>query len=395
MKKIIKSLEDAGFVEFITEEVFDLDPDETSVNFENKVYIDGNSSFYVGEEFPINAKIKIVTHRPFEKYTLELSIDFVENWIFSTYDIELEFDGNYEKLAHGEDGKFEYRVKPGKYTLVFRSEEDGDTKGSAELEIFGDTKASYKINCHSGYIDVKTLSIEDEGAVGENEAMVPSSATDCKYEDYKDIEKLFENAGFTNITTEILYDIVWGWTAEGEVDKVSINGKTDFIKGEIFSKDASIVITYHMKEEDDPKNKEETNIDISSNDNDVEVSYSTNDYETAKKGNTGVFSYKNKDGSYDVYWIINFDEGYVYFFTEGNGEDFCDKVKITSGTLNDCVTITWDIDGEKTDWYLHYKYVNSPVTLVVNDHLGIVTEFEATNLDNALKLRDTKTIVGY
>lgn|GEM_PF-1273931 len=70
------------------------------------------------------------------------------------------------------------------------------------------------------------------------------------------------------------------------------------------------------------------------------VYYSTNDYETVKKGNTGVYSYKNTYGSYDVYWIIDFNEGYVYWFTDGNGETYCDKVKIDSGTLNDKITVT-------------------------------------------------------
>ena len=59
-------------------------------------------------------------------------------------------------------------------------------------------------------------------------------------------------AGFTNISFEILYDIVFGWTEEGEVDSVSVGGKTEFAQGDIFKKDVAIVITYHMPEEDDP-----------------------------------------------------------------------------------------------------------------------------------------------
>ena len=124
------------------------------------------------------------------------------------------------------------------------------------------------------------------------------------------------------------------------------------------------------------------------------VNYSTNDYETAKKGQSGVYSYKSKEGDYDVYWIISFDEGYVYYFTEGNDNDTCDKVKITSGNLNDRVTITWDMDGEKTDWYMHFKYKNAPATMIVNDHLGLDTEFWTTDLDDALRIRSTKDIVN-
>lgn len=88
--------------------------------------------------------------------------------------------------------------------------------------------------------------------VGEGEIAVPASASDYKYDNYQDVQKALEDAGFTNITTSIQYDIVLGWTDEGEVESVSIDGRTDYEKGEVFKQDAPIVITYHMKEEDDP-----------------------------------------------------------------------------------------------------------------------------------------------
>lgn len=392
---ILKAFEDAGFVEITTDEKYALDPDTVKTEFENHISIDGVSSFEKDAKYPVNADIKIVTHRPYEKHTLKVIIDFIPNLIFSTYDVKFEIDGNTETLKHGDNVEFEYRLKEGKYTLTFKSAESSSVNGTVEIDLTGDTEASYKISCHSDKISVETKYIENKGAVGENEAMVPSSASNCKYENYKDIEKAFKNAGFTNIKTEILYDIILGWTDEGEVESVSINGKTDFKRGDVFSKDAAIVITYHMKEEDDPNKNEETISDTSTSEKPSPVSYSTNDYETAQKGNTGVFSYKNKSGSYDVYWIIDFDEGYVYWFTEGNGESTCDKVKIVSGTLNDKITVTWHDGGDQWSWHLHFKYVNSPVTLIVNDHNGFANEFTTTDLDDALALRNTKTIKEY
>ena len=100
------------------------------------------------------------------------------------------------------------------------------------------------------HFDVKSFLGKWE--VGEGKVAVPASSFDFKYENFEDVTKKLEGAGFTNITTSILYDIFWGWTAEGEVDSVSIDGKDSYDKGEVFSKDAPIVITYHMKEEDDP-----------------------------------------------------------------------------------------------------------------------------------------------
>ena len=125
------------------------------------------------------------------------------------------------------------------------------------------------------------------------------------------------------------------------------------------------------------------------------VFYSTNDYETAKKGNTGVFSYRDRGGSYDIYWIIDFDEGYVYYFTDGNGESFCDRLKIESGTLNDKITITYHDGGDTWSYKLHFKYVNHPETLIMVDQNGFEWEYSTTDLDDALGIRNTKTIKDY
>lgn len=111
---------------------------------------------------------------------------------------------------------------------------------------------------NEGYKYPDVITYLGRQAVGDDEAKVPDSASGYKYEDYKDVQDSLSSAGFTNIKTEILYDIVLGWTDEGEVESVSINGRTDYEKGEVFKRDAPIIITYHMKEEDDPSKPEES-----------------------------------------------------------------------------------------------------------------------------------------
>lgn len=195
-------------------------------------------------------------------------------------------------------------------------------------------------------------------------------------------EKKFKKMGFSvfrseNVETEDQQ--LDGKICYVEIKKSENSLVGSFSKGDNFEKDAIVILrVYKYVEPEKPK----------------AVSYSTNDYETAKKGNTGVFSYKNTS-SYDVYWIIDLDEGYAYFFTDGNGETYCDKVKIVSGTLNDSMMITWDYGSEECSWYLHFKYVDHPETLVIYDHLGAVTEFTTTNLEEALKLREAKEILEY
>lgn len=112
--------------------------------------------------------------------------------------------------------------------------------------------------------------------------------------------------------------------------------------------------------------------------------YSSNDYETAKKGNVGVFSYISRGASYDIYWIIDFDEGYVYYFTDGNGETFCDRLKIESGDLNSNIIITYHDGGTEWSYKLHFNYVNHPETLIMVDEDGFEYEYSTTDLQDAL-----------
>ena len=255
---LLEELEEAGFINITVDEAYDLDPDVVDAEYENEVSINGYNDFVSGEEYPLDAEIVITTHRPYEKYTLKVIVDFTANIIFSRYDVKLTIGDRTETMPHGKDAEFDYRLQKGKYTLVFEKAEDSSVKGSVDIELTGDTKVAVKITCHNDEVEVETEYIENQGAVGENEAMVPLAAHSCEYKDYKEVEASFKKAGFTNIKTKILYDIIFGITQEGEVEEVTINGDDDFNRGDIYAKNADVVITYHMKKVDDPSNKEET-----------------------------------------------------------------------------------------------------------------------------------------
>ena len=134
--------------------------------------------------------------------------------------------------------------------MLFRS-------GGVSIDIYQDESLKYKISCTSSQINVETI----QGTVsahGEDEAAMPRSASSYKFKNYTDVQTELSEAGFTNISFEILYDIVIGWTEEGEVDSVSVGGNTEFEQGDIFKKDVAIVITYHMPEEDNPNKPAES-----------------------------------------------------------------------------------------------------------------------------------------
>ena len=125
------------------------------------------------------------------------------------------------------------------------------------------------------------------------------------------------------------------------------------------------------------------------------VNYSTNDQETAKLGNSGVFSYRDRGGQYYNYIIIDFDEGYIYSFREGNGDTTCDKVKIDYGDLNNGLCYTYHDGDYIWTYWLHFNWVNQPDHLILVDDDGFDYDYYTTNLDSALSIRDTKTIYNY
>jgi len=126
-----------------------------------------------------------------------------------------------------------------------------------------------------------------------------------------------------------------------------------------------------------------------------QVSYSTNGKDTVKNGNTGIYSYRSRGGEYYIYYIIDFDEGYVYRFCEGNGDAICDRVKIETGDLNNVLIITYH-DGEDSWSYgLHFKWKNQPDTLIVQEEDGYEYAFYSTDLQSASALKESKTIYDY
>lgn len=393
----------AGFTEIYTDAVEDLSYSESErIDTIESISIGGNDSFADGEQFSKSDRVEISYH-VYKKVTVSIDVDFLSNIFFDKYGVIVCL--NEEKvgeLAHGEDKSFSLEVSPGTYTLTFQKKDDTSCVGSIELDVKGDVNASVQITCQSDNICVTPLYIEKIGEVRDGEIMMPQALSSFKYKNYLDVQNTLENLGFTNISTEILYDIHWGWTAEGEVESVSIDGNADCVRGDIFSADSPIIITYHMKEEDDPNrpteastSAAETTLPATQAEEDRSVYYSTNTKDTYKNGNTGIYAYKSIGNSYDNYWIIDFDDGYVYSFSEGLGDNSCSKFAIESGDLNSTLAFSMHSDGTTYQWFAFFKWKNQPDHLVIVDDDNFDYDFYPTNLSDALRLKKQKSITLY
>ena len=63
---------------------------------------------------------------------------------------------------------------------------------------------------------------------------------------FEDVIKIFEKEGFTNIKTEKIDDLIFGWlTEEGEVEEVSVGGDVGYSPDEWVPADIEVIVKYH------------------------------------------------------------------------------------------------------------------------------------------------------
>ena len=243
----------AGFENIQTNEIYDLDPDTQEKDHIVDVIVNNNDIFNKDDKVPYDAEIIINCHLFYEKYTLTLNIDFIPNIIFDRYDVNLTVgDNKVATIEHGEDWQGEISLKSNKYKLSFTNVEDSSVKGTAEIDLDCDIEAEYKIYCHSEEIDVEEQYVDRKANLGENQTKVTCTENNYLYKDHQEVYDELKSLGFTNIVEKPVYDIVWGVTEEGSVAGVSINGSTEYRRGDVFDKNVEVIITYHMNEEDDP-----------------------------------------------------------------------------------------------------------------------------------------------
>jgi hypothetical protein len=102
---------------------------------------------------------------------------------------------------------------------------------------------------------------------------MPFSSTEASGKNYEDLELQLRKAGFSNVTTEAVSDLVVGFfNSEGDVEEISVDGKTDFTTSDSFDADARIVIRFHAYPEDtDSDTTEQTaEADTTSTDNNAD-----------------------------------------------------------------------------------------------------------------------------
>jgi hypothetical protein len=82
---------------------------------------------------------------------------------------------------------------------------------------------------------------KDDGKIN-----LPISSNDLKDANYQDVVAKLQNAGFTNVQTKVIDDLVLGWfTKDGEIEEVSVDGYTTFSTDSRYPANIEIVVSYH------------------------------------------------------------------------------------------------------------------------------------------------------
>ncbi len=137
-----------------------------------------------------------------------------------------------------------------------------------------------------------------------NKIDISTSAKEFKKENYKKVEDQLRKAGFENIEIKKKDDLVAGWlNKDGDIEKVSIDGNTDFDAGDSFDKGSKVVITYHtFKKEAVSSNTTESSItqeEVLNEQNNSELAHilkTSDDYEAYRDF---VINHKNQTIEFD------------------------------------------------------------------------------------------------
>ena len=249
---IEQEFRDAGFTDINCAALEDLTIHESErVNSIENITVNGEKDDTIEQEYHSTDPVMIRYHA-YRKCTAVLKVDFLSNLIFDKYNVNLLMAGeNKGTLEHGEDTEFQFIIDPGEYIFIFESTENPSVKGEFPLTIDCDLEASYQISCSDSEISVEMLYVDKEMEIPEGKIKLNVSESEYAGKNYLEVESLLKKRDFSNIKYNILYDIYLGWTETGSVSSVSIDGKSDFRRGDIFDSNAEIIITYHMEKEDE------------------------------------------------------------------------------------------------------------------------------------------------
>ncbi|WP_026406343.1 DUF4839 domain-containing protein [Actinomyces gerencseriae] len=93
---------------------------------------------------------------------------------------------------------------------------------------------------------VLTISLVSCNDAASRKINAPIDSSEASSSNYQKVVSKFNDAGFTDVSTKEIDDLITGWlTEDGEVEEVSIGGDTSFSTRDTFSADTPVIVSYH------------------------------------------------------------------------------------------------------------------------------------------------------
>lgn len=160
-----------------------------------------------------------------EKYDVSIDINFKDNVLFNKCDVTVQVYDEEEQFKHGEDKTFNVELPKGIHKIEFISD---DGKDIEKLEINGDTKVKYKLECLSGGIEVSQISKNDIKEKEDNNNKVETNDIEDDEDNKDELNDKDENItiGETKIGTESNIDYETYFTDNGEMIIIATNNNS-------------------------------------------------------------------------------------------------------------------------------------------------------------------------
>lgn len=209
--------------------------------------------------------------------------------------------------------------------------------------------------------------------------------------DYRDAVEILTNAGFSNITTEPIPDVIIGYTTSlNSLESISVGGSTDFKKGSWYPANTNIVVRYHTFREEIQQAKNDIVEHVTEKVTDTVNEQIDNAVDAignkvasifSDESSTGTYAYVGSGDGFKVYFYVDFDGSRAYMYTVGkksNKQSFV--FTITKGNHNKGITVY------HKDYDVSYdiKFRKNKMTIYYDD--GDSVTFKATDADKAWKL---------
>ena len=235
---------------------------------------------------------------------------------------------------------------------------------------------------------------EDKAPVDDGKINPPFDYDEYDNQNYQDVIKDFEDAGFVNIKEEALGDLITGWlTDEGEIEEITIDGEKEFSTVDEYLPDVEVVVSYHSfpstEEETHEKKTTEAVVEtenITEQNNEEFASVLENESENHDLYLDFSEKYKGEKIEFDgcITYVVNHDEYDTRYDVLLSSGDYIDENTVNPGPIFKFEDVnTFDM-GIK-DLYL-------PDFISAGSDVHVIAEVESYDSDSGLFFIDPITV---